>query len=114
MIFHVVEADEDVDVGCMDAWCGWIWVFARNPALLPSAVEEVVEMCVVANEDARVDGFLSVSEIDGQGIPVRALQMSATGGAASAKGTVNRGLSQRLCVLGSSYRKIRFWKKSGG
>lgn len=39
---------------------------------------------------------------EGCGMPVRAVQISAIGGDASVQGTVKRGLSQRLWMLGSS------------
>lgn len=40
--------------------------------------------------------------VEGCGMPVSAVQISAIGGCSSNQGTVKRGLSQRLCVLGSS------------
>lgn len=40
--------------------------------------------------------------VSGEAIPVRAVQISPTGGSGSVHGTVNNGLSHRLCVLGSS------------
>lgn len=40
--------------------------------------------------------------VDGCGMPVSAVQISAIGGCSSNQGTVKRGLSQRLWVLGSS------------
>lgn len=40
--------------------------------------------------------------VEGCGMPVSAAQISAIGGCSSNQGTVKRGLSQRLCVLGSS------------
>lgn len=52
--------------------------------------------------------------LDGWEMPVRAVQISATGGSLSVQGTVKRGLSHRLWVLGSSYRKIRFSRRAGG
>lgn len=47
-------------------------------------------------------------------MPVAAVHISSIGGRASDHGTVNRGLSQRLWVLGSSYLKMRFWCRSEG
>ena len=41
-------------------------------------------------------------------MPVAAVHISSIGGRASDHGTVNRGLSQRLWVLGSSYLNMRF------
>lgn len=66
--------------------------------------------------EVRVGSWSSVSAaaVEGCGMPVRAVQMSAIGGFSSLQGTVNRGLSHLLCVDGSSYRKMRFWRSSGG
>ena len=52
------------------------------------------EMVVVVSDSA--------GACDGCGMPDRAVQMSAEGGSGSDQGTVKRGLSQRLWVLGSS------------
>ena len=47
-------------------------------------------------------------------MPVVAVHISAIGGVGSVHGTVNKGLSQRLWVLGSSYLNMRLWCRSDG
>ena len=71
------------------------------------AVVVVVAMLAVSDgtwEVVRV-GVASVVAsvgVEGCGMPVNAVQISAIGGSWSTQGTVKRGLSQRLWVLGSS------------
>lgn len=75
----------------------------RPPPRVPVAVLAASEMVVDLRESIRLGRAVSVgASVDGRTTPVKASNMSATGGSASAHGTVNRGLSQRLCVLGSS------------
>jgi hypothetical protein len=50
----------------------------------------------------RVVDVVLGTEVRSRAIPVAAVQISSTGGAGSDHGTVNRGLSQRLSVVGSS------------
>lgn len=72
----------------------------------PVAILAVSEICVEARDELRfaigaVGDVVSVA-VDGCGRPVRAVQISATGGSASVQGIVNSGLSHLLWVLGSS------------
>ena len=61
------------------------------------------EMVDEARDSTRLETGVTVgASAEGRTTPVRAWKMSATGGSASSQGTVKRGLSQRLCVLGSS------------
>lgn len=99
-----------------DGWRVAAWglilgrVAARKPppvALVPAvatlAVSDVGFWVVVLGfEIVGVDGVVLGSVDDGCTMPVNAVQMSAIGGSASTHGMVNKGLSQRLCVLGSS------------
>lgn len=64
--------------------------------------------------DIGVVSGLSETKVFSISMPVAAVHISSTGGLASDHGTVNRGLSQRLWVLGSSYLNMRFWWRSGG
>lgn len=63
---------------------------------------------VVVVSGASGGKFFSIS------MPVAAVHISSIGGLASVHGTVNKGLSQRLWVLGSSYLNMRFWCRAEG
>jgi hypothetical protein len=102
-------AFESVATACTVAWWGTILGRVERPPRLPPmvrvpvAILAVSEMVVFARESVRlgIGAVVSVS-VDGRTTPVRAWKMSATGGCGSSQGTVKRGLSQRLWVLGSS------------
>ena len=97
-----------------DGWrvAAWGLILGRaaplSPVALVPAVATLAESEVgfgfgVVVEIVGVDGVVFWGSLDdGCGIPVNAVQMSAIGGSASTHGMVNKGLSQRLCVLGSS------------
>lgn len=100
-------AFESVAAACTVAWCGTIRARAesplRPPPRVPVAVLATSEMVVDARESVSLGIAVSVgASVDGRTTPVKAAKMSATGGSGSSQGTVNRGLSQRLWVLGSS------------
>ena len=83
--------------------------------VVEGAIDAAEERCVFVRADVRVGSWSVVSVVvSGWAMPVRAVQISAIGGFASLQGTVKRGLSHLLCVLGSSYRKMRFWRRAGG
>jgi hypothetical protein len=74
-------------------------VKVRAVVVVLAAEERLVE----ARESMRLEtGVTTGTSAEGRTTPVRAWKISATGGSASSQGTVKRGLSQRLCVLGSS------------
>lgn len=100
-----------------DGWRVAAWglilgrVAARRPllvTLVPAVATLAVSnvgfwvVVVLGFEMVGVDGVVLGSVDDGCTMPVNAVQMSAIGGSASTHGMVNKGLSQRLCVLGSS------------
>lgn len=101
------SASESVATACTVAWWGIIRGRVDWPRLKVLPVVVVVlaaeERVDAARESVRVETGLAVSVwADGRVTPVKAWKMSATGGSASDQGTVKRGLSQRLWVLGSS------------
>lgn len=62
-----------------------------------------LDMFVAAREEVRsVMAVTTGACAEGRTTPVRAWKISAIGGVSSDQGTVKRGLSQRLWVLGSS------------
>lgn len=100
------NASESVATAWTVAWCGMILGRVDWPRLnvLPVVVVLAAEERVdEARESARVEtGVVAWVWADGRTTPVNAWKMSATGGSVSVQRTVNRGLSQRLWVLGSS------------
>ena len=100
-------AFESVAAACTVAWCGMIRARVesppRPPPRVPVAVLATSEMVVDLRASIRLGVVVSVgASVEGSTTPVRASKMSDTGGSGSAQGTVKSGLSQRLCVLGSS------------
>lgn len=83
------------------------WAAPLSPVALVPAVAMLVELEVgfgfgMVVEIVGVDGVVFLEWLDdGCEIPVNAVQMSAIGGSVLTHGTVNKGLSQQLCVLGS-------------
>lgn len=104
----------------MVAWWGLIFGLGRAPIrvvdVAPVAILAVSESVVDARDVVRFEtGVVAgAAEAEGSAVPVSAVQMAAMGGSGSDQGTVKSGLSQRLCVLGSSYRKMRLLRSSGG
>lgn len=92
----------------MVAWCCLTLGLERVPFWVVDvplvAILAVLESVVDAREAVRFDTGVCAGAVDAEGrlVPVSAVQMSAVGGSASDQGTVKRGLSQRLWVLGSS------------
>lgn len=88
------------------AWCGIILGRVEVPRVKVRAVVVVLaasERVDEASDSVRLEiGVTAGVSAEGRTIPVRAWKMSATGGSVSSHGTVKSGLSQRLCVLGSS------------
>ena len=98
------SAEEVVVEGCMVAACGLI-LGRVGAVVVVRAV--VVAMLAVSDGTWGVVGVgvglvMGSVGVDGCGMPVSAVQISAIGGCSSNQGTVKRGLSQRLWVLGSS------------
>lgn len=102
------RAEESVAVGRTVAAWGFIFgrVRVRRPVpgapVAPVAMLSVSEVVLMDAVGAGVMLEVCGAVADGCGIPVSAVQISAIGGSASKYGTVKRGLSQRLWVLGSS------------
>lgn len=99
---------ESVAAGRAVAWWGLILGrLVRNVEGLFAVVVVLAaeERLVLLRAEVRVDTEVLGSGVvaaEGCGMPVRAVQISAIGGEASVHGTVKRGLSQRLWMLGSS------------
>lgn len=100
------RALESVAVGCTVAAWGFIfgrWGRVSIPGVVPGAA--LVAMLAVSVRFAFSVGVgvtATGAGVDGCGMPVRDVQISAIGGSGSEYGIVKRGLSQRLWVLGSS------------
>lgn len=100
------SAPESVATAWTVAWCGiifgrvdWLRLKARPDVVVLAMSERVLD----ARDWVRLDtGVSAGASADGSTTPDRAWKMSATGGSGSDQGTVKRGLSQRLWVLGSS------------
>lgn len=117
MLYRAEESDV---AGRTVAWCGFIATRGRvervprpPPAVVVAAPGVLVVVVLAAEERdvelrAAVRGDIEGSScpswgmVEGCGMPVRAVQISAMGGSASGQGTVKRGLSQRLFMEGSS------------
>lgn len=90
-------------MGWTVAW--WGLIFGRWSAAV-RGVRAVAEVLMLAVSERRaldastlvsdVTGVSGSVEVDGCGMPVRAVQISAMGGSGSLHRTVKRGLSQRL------------------
>lgn len=98
------SAEEVVVEGCMVA--AWGLILGRVGAVVVVRAV-VVAMLAVSDGTWGVVGVgvglvMGSVGVDGCGMPVSAVQISAIGGCSSNQGTVKRGLSQRLWVLGSS------------
>lgn len=98
------SAEEVVVEGCMVA--AWGLILGRVGAVVVVRAV-VVAMLAVSDGTWGVVGVgvglvMGSVGVEGCGMPVSAVQISAIGGCSSNQGTVKRGLSQRLCVLGSS------------
>lgn len=94
----------------MEGWrvAAWGLILGRAGAVVVvRAVVVVVAMLAVSDGTWGVVGVgvglaMGSVGVEGCGMPVSAVQISAIGGCSSNQGIVKRGLSQRLWVLGSS------------